>query len=129
MMFQVAAETFSASLLIPFLNSLQNAGSGNVEINIILQYFLRLFSSNAEKQFINILIVMISLMSLSQVILIINNKFILNFSVFTVQNNVSVNLFNKVLNSRIKFIFKKRSGELINNLTMDVNRAYNCIKC
>ncbi len=128
-MFQVAAETFSASLLIPFLNLLQNTGSGNGEINIILQYFLRIFPDNAEKQFINILIVMISLMSLSQVILIINNKFILNFSVFTVQNNVSVNLFNKVLNSRIKFIYKKRSGELINNLTMDVNRAYNCIKC
>ena len=82
-MFQVAAETFSASLLIPFLNSFQDTGSGNGEINILLQHFLRIVPNNAENQFINILIVMISLMSLSQVILIINNKFILNFSVFT----------------------------------------------
>ena len=98
MMFQVAAETFSASLLIPFLNSFQDTGSGNGEINIILQHFLGLFLNNAENQFVYILLVMISLMSLSQVLLIINNKFIVNLSVFTIQNNASINLINKEQN-------------------------------
>ena len=128
MMVQVLIETFSASLLIPFLNSMQNINNSSGSINIFLEFFLKLFPGNIQDQFISILIVMISLMALSQIILIVNNKYILNFSAFTVQKKVSVNTFNKILNSQIKFIYTKRSGNLINNLTNDVNRSYNCIK-
>jgi ATP-binding cassette, subfamily B, bacterial MsbA len=127
MLAQVFAESFSAMLLMPFLNSLQKV-SVNHEMNIILRFITSLFSGiEEENQIVYMLISITLLMSLVQVMTIINNRLILRFAMFKVQYQVSERLFSDILNVRIKFFYSKRSGDLINNLITDVNRAYGCI--
>jgi len=127
MLIQAFAEAFSAILLMPFLNSLQNA-SGDSEMNNILQFITSFYSDVEEgKQIVYILISITMLMSLVQVIIIINNRLILRFAMFKVQYQVSEKLFSDILNVRLNFFYSKRSGDLINNLKTDVNRAYSCI--
>jgi len=130
MLVQSLAEVFSAMLLIPFLNSLQNIDNTSTDINIFIRYINILFSGyDQEYKFVYIMLSIIMIMSAVQIMLIINNRFILRFSIFTVQNTVSKIIYNKIINARIKFFYNKRSGDLINSLTMDVKRSFNCVKC
>jgi ATP-binding cassette, subfamily B, bacterial MsbA len=127
MLVQTFGESFSAMLLMPFLNSLQKV-PGNSEMNIILRFITSLFSGvEEEKQIVYMLISITLLMSLVQVMIIINNRLILRFAMFKVQYQVSERLFSNILNVHLKFFYSKRSGDLINNLVTDVNRAYSCI--
>ena len=128
MTIQALAEAFSAGLLIPFLNSFQSVQTSTEETNRLLSSINNLFANIDEKhRFVYILLSMIGLMGLVQLTIILNNRFILKFCTFTVQNTVSNALFKKIMNVRLKFFYNHRSGELINNLTMDVSRSYNCI--
>jgi len=128
MVIQSVAEAFSATLLIPFLNSIQNVQASTTGDNTFLRLIDNIFSDvKMEHRFIYILMSILILMSAVQFMIIFNNRLILNFSMFKVQNAVSNALFNKILNARLRYFYKKRSGDLINNLTMDVNRVQNCL--
>ena len=128
MTIQALAEAFSAGLLIPFLNSFQSVQTSAEETNRLLSSINNLFANiDVKYRFVYILFSMVGLMGLVQLTIILNNRFILKFCTFTVQNTVSNALFQKIMNVRLKFFYNHRSGELINNLTMDVGRSNSCI--
>lgn len=129
MTIQALVEAFSAGLLIPFLNSFQSVQTSAEETNRFLSIINNMFASiDVQYRFIYILLLIIGLMGLVQLMAILNNRFILKFCMLVVQNTVSNALFKKIMTVRLKFFYDHRSGDLINNLTMDVNRSFNCIQ-
>jgi ATP-binding cassette, subfamily B, bacterial MsbA len=129
MLLQALAEAFSAMLLMPFLNTLQSNHSYKDNGNIFLRLINDLFSGfDKDNHLVYMLLSITILMSLVQLIMIINNRLILKFSMFEVQNKVSKILYENIIQSKLKFFYNKRSGDLINNLTTDVNRAHACVK-
>ena len=128
MIIQAFAEAFSAMLLMPLLNSLQNAAGTVQDVNVLLQWLNALFSGvEQERRLTAMLLSIIVLMAAVQLMIILNNRLILKFSMFTVQYKISEKLFDSILYTKIRFFYAKRSGSLINSLTTDVNRTFNCI--
>jgi subfamily B ATP-binding cassette protein MsbA len=121
-------EAFSAGLLIPFLNSLQNAESITGGGGKIIQGISHLFSAvSKEHRFVYVLLSILLLMSFVQLLIIFTNRLNLRFSMFLVENKVANNLFKKILDARLKFFYRVSSGSLINNITTDVRRSHSCI--
>jgi len=120
-------QVFTAGLLPPFLNSLQNIESSN-PANKFIQFTEKIFSGiNKEDQFIYILIMILGIMTVVQSLTIIINREIAKFSMFVVQESVARNLFKDILNTKIKFFYKQESGSLINNITVGIERANTCL--
>lgn len=128
MIISAVGEAFSAGLIVPFLNSLQNAeptaGGTNKAIQIISHLFMGV---SKEHRFVYVLLSILLLMSFVQCLIIFTNRLNLRFSWFLVQNRVSKILFREILNTRLKFFYKESSGSLINHITADVYRSYGCI--
>lgn len=125
---QAGSEAFSAGLIVPFLNSLQNAKTEMGDTGKVLRYVNQLYSGvEPQNRFLYILLTILSLMSFVQVLIVLNNRLMLKFAMFSVQNRVSLALFEKILATRLKFFFKQRSGDIINNLSADVYRSFNCV--
>ena len=78
-------------------------------------------------RFIYILLAIMSMMSLVQCLIVFSNRLIFRFSAFEVEYKISNILFSKILNSKLKFFYKQRSGDLINQLTADVDRCNTCL--
>lgn len=122
-----ACEAMSAGLIIPFLNTFQNAQAADSD-NRIVRFLMSLYDGYArEERFLYLLCTMIGMMTIVQLLLIFTNRLVLKFSMFTIQNRIAEMLFDEILNARLKFFYKQRSGNLINHLREDVNRCYNCI--
>jgi ABC-type multidrug transport system fused ATPase/permease subunit len=127
MLMQTTLQFFSVTLLIPFISSYQNGGSLKNQ-GKFLSFIDSLYSGfPEEKRFFYILISMGLIIAVGFLIMIANKRFVLNFSVYKVQFKVSCELFDKIMKARPKFFYSKRSGNLINLLTADINRCNNCM--
>ncbi|HAH21834.1 MAG TPA: hypothetical protein DCL49_13160 [Candidatus Omnitrophica bacterium] len=126
---QAAGEALSATLIMPFLDSfrsIQGAGAGTSRIlETVMSFFKGL---DTPHRFMYILLSIFLILTVTELIFILNNKLILRFSMFDVQDKVSNQVFSHILDARLKFFYKQRSGDLINLLTNDVNRGFCCIK-
>lgn len=126
---QAAAEALSASLIIPFLDSLRNIQSQGAAASRIAQIINVVFKGvDAPYRFVHILFSIFLILTVVELLSILNNRLILRFSMFDVQDKVSNQVFSHILDARLKFFYRQRSGDLINLLTNDVNRGYCCIK-
>ena len=108
MIISAIGEALSASLIIPFLNSLQNTESSPESSNRIIQSISYFFSGvNREHRFIYVLFSILILMSFVQVLIIFTDRLIKKFTIFQTQNKVSNVLFARMLNTRLKFFYKQ----------------------
>ena len=129
MLVMTFSQTLTAGLFIPFLNSFQNATVSSEGQPKILAFMTEMFNGvDPSHRFVSILYVIVILTISVQVLTIYLNKLILRFSMFDVQNAVANDLYGKIIKTPLKFFFKETSGELINHLTINVNKSYNCIR-
>lgn len=129
LLLQAVLEALSAGLLVPFLVSFQNVTGATHESDNKIILFMSLFFKGieTENRFVYILLTIMLIMSLVQCLVIFSNRLIYRFSSFEVQYKVSNILFSKILDSKLKFLYKQRSGNLINQLTRDVDRCNTCL--
>ncbi|MBP9853706.1 MAG: ABC transporter ATP-binding protein [Candidatus Omnitrophica bacterium] len=121
-------QALSAGLVIPFLNSLQNADTSATGQNKIVDFLNSLFSGMApENRFVSVLFSLLAVIAVIQIMLIVMERYILKFSMFDIQYHVARVLYSKIINSRLKFFYNQNSGGLINHLTVNVNKCFNCI--
>lgn len=128
MFFSALGQALSAGLLVPFMNSLQKIESAGVSSNKIIAFISQFFEGiELEYRFIYILFFILIFLAAAQSFIIFTNRMIIKFSTFRVQYKVRSILFEKIINARIKFFYKQKSGILINHITMDIKRSYACI--
>lgn len=126
---QTAGEALSATLIMPFLDSFRNIQGVSSGTSWILEFITPFFNGvDASHRFMYILFSIFLILTFTELIFILNNRLILRFSMFDVQNKVSNQIFSHILDARLKFFYKQRSGDLINLMTTDVNRGFCCIK-
>ena len=100
-----ACEAMSAGLIIPFLNTFQNAQAADSD-NRIVRFLMSLYDGYArEERFLYLLCTMIGMMTIVQLLLIFTNRLVLKFSMFTIQNRIAEMLFDEILNARLKFFY------------------------
>jgi len=109
-------ETVNISALIPLINSIINPTKDIFENNEYLFFLDNLFSENST---LNYLIIFLVIFLIKVIYLVIFNWVILNF-LKKVERRVTNNLFKLYLSQSLSFFFKKKTSEILRNLTNEI---------
>lgn len=109
-------ETVNISALIPLINSIINPTKDIFANNEYLFFLDNLFSENST---LNYLIIFLVIFLIKVIYLVIFNWVMLSF-LKKVERRVANNLFKLYLSQSLSFFFKKKTSEILRNLTNEI---------